>query len=115
MAAGGRLTRGRRQPGSLVVVGTGIKLVAHATSEAIFWLRRAEKLFHLLTDTAAEAWIQRLNPSAISLADCYAQGKSREKSYRDMTDRILTAVGQIIRVHVEDFAARVVTKQQQIG
>jgi len=75
-----------------VVVGTGIKLVAHATSEAIFWLRRAEKLFHLLTDTAAEAWIQRLNPSAISLADCYAQGKSREKSYRDMTDRILTAV-----------------------
>lgn len=78
--------------GSLVVVGVGIKLAAHATSEALECMRRADKLFYLLTDPAAEAWVRRVNPSATTLDDCYAAGRPRDWSYRRMTDRIIGAV-----------------------
>src|SRR5262245_12268738 len=78
--------------GSLVVVGIGIKLAAHATTEALECMRRAAKLFYLLTDPAAEAWVRRLNTSATTLDDCYAAGKPRDWSYRRMTDRIIGAV-----------------------
>jgi len=78
--------------GSLVIVGTGIKLVAHATAEAVACIQRAEKVFHLVTDPAVDAWIARLNPSAESLEDCYAPGKPRDTSYREMEDRMLVGV-----------------------
>jgi uncharacterized protein YabN with tetrapyrrole methylase and pyrophosphatase domain len=78
--------------GSLVVVGTGIKLVGQTTLEAVACMRRAEKLLYLVTDPATETWIKRLNASAATLYDCYADGKPRHKTYREMADRILSAV-----------------------
>jgi uncharacterized protein YabN with tetrapyrrole methylase and pyrophosphatase domain len=78
--------------GSLVVVGTGIRLVAHTTLEALAHMQRAERLLYVVTDPATEAWIQRLNPAATTLEDCYADGKSRLKTYREMTERIVSAV-----------------------
>jgi precorrin-2 methylase len=74
------------------VVGTGIALVAHTTAEALACLERAEKLFYLVTDPATEAWLRRLNPTAESLEDAYAEGKPRYRSYQDMTARIVNAV-----------------------
>lgn len=78
--------------GSLVVVGTGIRLVAQTTLEAVECMRRADKLFYLVTEPATETWIRRLNPSATTLQDCYAEGKPRSKTYREITDRIMSAV-----------------------
>lgn len=78
--------------GSLVVVGTGIKLVGQTTLEALACMQRAEKLLYLVTDPVTETWIKRLNASATTLYDCYAEGKPRHKTYREMADRILSAV-----------------------
>jgi uncharacterized protein YabN with tetrapyrrole methylase and pyrophosphatase domain len=84
------VTRARR--GSLVVVGTGITLAAQTTLEALACMERAEKLFYLVTDPATEAWIHQLNPAAESLEDCYAEGKSRYRTYQEMTARVVAAV-----------------------
>jgi uncharacterized protein YabN with tetrapyrrole methylase and pyrophosphatase domain len=78
--------------GSLVVVGTGISLAGQATLDAVACMERAEKLFILVADPATEAWIRRLNPAAESLDDAYAEGKSRIRTYEDMTARIVAAV-----------------------
>lgn len=83
---------GPQRRGSLIVVGTGISLVGHATLAAVEAIRRADKLFYLVTEPAAEAWIRRLNPSATTLEDCYGDGKPRLRTYREMTDRIVNAV-----------------------
>jgi len=85
---------GARAPlrGTLVVVGTGIKLVGQTTLEALACMQRAEKLFYLVTDRATEAWIRGLNPSATTLEDCYDEGKPRPESYREMADLILASV-----------------------
>src|SRR5262245_4399137 len=95
-SAARRRTPARR--GSLVVVGTGIKLVAHTTREALDCIRRADRLFYGVSDPATALWLQRMNASAATLDDCYAEGKPRRRTYREMTDRILSAVRAGARV-----------------
>jgi precorrin-2 methylase len=80
------------QRGQLVVVGTGIKLVAHTTLEALEWLERADVVFYAVNEPATEKWLRRLNASSITLADCYASGKPRRQTYREMVERIMAAV-----------------------
>jgi precorrin-3B methylase len=84
--------------GSLVVVGTGISLVGQTTIEAAAEMQRAERLFYLVTSPAAERWIRRLNQRAESLHDCYAEGKPRGRTYREMAERILAGVRGGFRV-----------------
>ncbi len=84
------MTGARR--GSLVVVGTGITLATQTTLESLECMKRAEKLFYLVTDPATEAWLRQLNPTAESLEDAYAEGKARYKTYQEMTARIVNAV-----------------------
>jgi uncharacterized protein YabN with tetrapyrrole methylase and pyrophosphatase domain len=78
--------------GELVVVGTGIRLVVQTTPEALDCITRADRLLYLVTDPATETWLRRLNRAAETLRDCYAAGKPRELSYREMVQRILLAV-----------------------
>ena len=78
--------------GRLVVVGTGITLVAHTTLETLDCLKRADRLLYLVTEPATETWLRDLNRSAETLRDCYAPGKSRLDSYREMVERMLAAV-----------------------
>lgn len=61
-------------------------------------MQRAEKVFYLVLEPATEAWIQRLNPSAVTLDDCYSERKPRQKTYREMTDRIISAVRDGLQV-----------------
>jgi hypothetical protein len=75
-------------------------LARHATLETVEAIKRAEHVFHLITNSAMEAWIRRLNPKATSLADCLVEGKPREQSYREITARIVDAVRQGQRVCV---------------
>jgi len=78
--------------GSLVVVGIGLMLGRHTTTETLDAIQRAEHVFHLLTNPAAEAWIQQLNPRTTPLGDCFREGKSRTESYAEMAARIVAAV-----------------------
>jgi hypothetical protein len=78
--------------GSLVVVGTAINVVGQTTMEAVDCLRRADRVFYATPNPASELWLRRLNPQARTLQDCYAEGKPREKTYREMGDRIMEAV-----------------------
>jgi hypothetical protein len=81
---------GRR--GTLVVVGTGIKIADHTTPEALRAMRMAQKLFYLVADSLSDSWVRDLNPTAESLKDAYQPGRTRRAAYRDMVDRILAAV-----------------------
>lgn len=83
---------GAARRGSLVVVGTGITLGAHATMEAISALQAADKVFYLVTEPATEEWILGLNPASESLEPLYAEGKNRVLTYHEMTGRMLDAV-----------------------
>jgi Tetrapyrrole (Corrin/Porphyrin) Methylases len=78
--------------GSLIVVGTGIRLVAQLTPEALASIERAERLLYLVTEPATKAWMQSLNPGAESLEDCYGPDKPRSASYDEMVARILAPV-----------------------
>ena len=80
------------RPGSLVVVGTGISLVGQATLEAVAHMERADRLFYVANNPAVEDWIRRLNSSATALHGFYAQGKRRQQTYREMAERIVSAV-----------------------
>jgi hypothetical protein len=86
------LKRHGNRRGSLVVVGTGITLITQTTPEALDCVRQSEKVYYATPDPAAEIWLRRLNAQASTLQDCYAAGKPREKTYREMADRILGAV-----------------------
>jgi uncharacterized protein YabN with tetrapyrrole methylase and pyrophosphatase domain len=80
-------------PGSLVVVGTGIRCVGHLTIETIAQIKHAEKVFYLVMEPVAEEVIRGLSPAgAESLADLYREGKPRRETYQQMVERILASV-----------------------
>jgi hypothetical protein len=54
-------------------------------------VRAAQRLFYL-ADPITESWLEQENPRGETLRDCYAPGKLRRTTYREMTDRILKAV-----------------------
>ncbi len=83
--------------GSLSVVGTGIH-INQLTIETRDEIEAAEKVFFLVVDPITAVWIMRTNASAESLQDCYAVGKERLTSYREMAERILAAVRSGLRV-----------------
>lgn len=90
--------RGSRGCGSLVVVGTGIKLVEQATLEAISRIRSADIVLYMVAEAASEAWLRQLNPNCESLYRFYAEKKPRDKSYREMAARILHLVRRGMKV-----------------
>ena len=77
--------------GSLTVVGTGYKIGGHITVESLAQIRLAEKVLANVNPVTHE-WLVQLNPATESLSDCYAVGKDRSKTYRQMVDRILSHV-----------------------
>jgi|SRR5579884_910511 len=77
---------------SLVVVGTGIRIVGQMTTEAVAWIRISEKVLYVADDPVAREILTSLNPSAESLAGLYAEGKRRRQTYQEMVDRVLECV-----------------------
>lgn len=78
--------------GSLIIVGTGIQLVVHATHEARMSIEQAEKVLYVVADYPTEIWIESINSNAESLYPLYENGKSRIEIYQKMVDRILAFV-----------------------
>jgi uncharacterized protein YabN with tetrapyrrole methylase and pyrophosphatase domain len=86
--------------GSLVVVGTGIKLAAHCTPEARQCIESAELVFTAGGDPVMEQWLTTINKSTISLHDFYGGTRSREETYEAATEAIVEAVRDGKRVCV---------------
>ena len=80
--------------GSLVVVGLGISIAAHATFEAKHNIREADQVLFLSYWPETAGWLSQLNPNTIDLTDLYAVGKKRSETYRQVVDRILAYVRQ---------------------
>lgn len=84
--------------GSLSIVGTGITGVGQTTLEAVECIKTADVLFYAVVEPTTELWLRQLQPTAISLADLYAPGKPRAKTYAEMTARMVSAVRRGARV-----------------
>lgn len=80
-----------QESGSLVVVGVGIAL-GHTTLEAKAHIEQAGKVYYLVSNPAAQRWIEQLNTTAESLYSFYEVGKLRVKSYDDMVEKVLSSV-----------------------
>ncbi|MGH9237717.1 MAG: SAM-dependent methyltransferase [Vicinamibacterales bacterium] len=86
--------------GSLSIVGTGMSLASHLTSQGLAELQHADQVFYCLTSGVEDEWITMINPAAASLMDCYGDDVPRELTYARIVERILAAVREGKRVCV---------------
>lgn len=66
-------------------------MAGQLTTEGLSCLRAAKRVFYL-ADPITESWLKQENPQGATLRDCYAPGKPRRTTYREMADRILQAL-----------------------
>jgi precorrin-6B methylase 1 len=86
--------------GSLTVVGSGIKAVAHLTREAEARIRSADKVLYLVTEPISARFVASLNPNAESLADLYHPTQQRASIYESIVSYVLEHVRQGLAVCV---------------
>jgi tetrapyrrole (corrin/porphyrin) methylase-like protein len=79
-------------PGSLTVVGTGIRFGIQLTPEARAVLLAADRAFYLAAEPVARRWLGGLRPDARSLHTLYEPGRPRAEAYAGMVDAILEPV-----------------------
>jgi uncharacterized protein YabN with tetrapyrrole methylase and pyrophosphatase domain len=79
-------------PGSLVVVGTGLKLAGQCTLEARSWIQAADIVYAMASNRVMTKWIESLNPNTISLQNLYRKGRKRSDTYGLMVATIVDAV-----------------------
>jgi uncharacterized protein YabN with tetrapyrrole methylase and pyrophosphatase domain len=77
-----------------VIVGLGIKAIAHATREAEAYVREADKVFFLVADAVSEHWLVSLNTTAESLYGYYGLEKDRRDTYEEMVRAVVRYVDQ---------------------
>ena len=70
------------QRGSLIVVGTGIKLAQHCTPEARDAIVNCDILYAAGGDPITQQWLATLNAAMVSLHDVYRAGRRRDVEYR---------------------------------
>ncbi len=82
----------QQSEGSLLVVGTGIQAPNQLTVEACAAIEAADKVFYGVADPITRHQLKQLSPQAESLSDLYGVDKSRSMTYRDMVEKVLSAV-----------------------
>lgn len=82
----------RTKVGTLTVVGSGIKSVAHFTMEARARIEWADKVLHCVADGVTDAYIRDLNPNSEDLHVYYGEGKRRRRTYEEMSGRMVEFV-----------------------
>ncbi len=101
-AAGRRHNATRRTrdtpTGELTIVGTGYHGAGQVTPEAKGYLELADRVFYLLSDPFAAAYVRALKPSATSLGESYWQGRSGAEASAEMVQRMLETVRAGYRV-----------------
>lgn len=78
--------------GSLVCVGTGMTLGAHISPRSRSHIEQADVVFVAVSDPLVERWLQEMHPDVRSLQPFYREGTSRQITYRQMVDALLTEV-----------------------
>jgi precorrin-6B methylase 1 len=78
--------------GSLIVVGTGIRLSEQCTPQALRCIRSADIVCAVCGDPFAQRWLETLNPNTVSLSQYYAFGRPPIEAYEAMTEAILEQV-----------------------
>ncbi|RCS28790.1 hypothetical protein DEO45_15355 [Rhodanobacter denitrificans] len=73
-------------------MGLGMTLGSHLTPLARSHIQRADVVFAGLSDAIVEVWLGRMHPDVRSLQPCYAEGKSRLKTYREWVELMMTEV-----------------------
>ena len=81
-----------QQPGSLAVVGSGIKPLSDMTSDARAQISRADVVLYCVADPATEREMHRLNSRATSLYGLYGNDKPRIETYQEMVNAIMAEV-----------------------
>lgn len=67
-------------------------LGAHLAPRARSLIEQADIVFAVVSDPLVEQWLAGMNADVRSLQDCYADGRPRPDSYREMRGRVLTQV-----------------------
>ena len=78
--------------GNLVCVGLGMLLGAQLGPRARARIEQADVVFVAVSDPIVELWVQQMHPDVRSLQPCYAEGKPRHETYREMVDAMLAEV-----------------------
>lgn len=74
---------------SLVVVGVGIKLIAHLTTEAKAYIEQADQVLYLVNEPLMKEWLHSKNKNAVSLDNIYLKFNYRHESYSAISEFIL--------------------------
>ncbi|KTD01950.1 methylase [Legionella geestiana] len=74
---------------TLIVVGSGIKSIAHITGETKKVIQHADKVLYLVNEDNLKAWIQREAKEAESLEPAYYSSQKRIDAYHQITTHIV--------------------------
>ncbi len=74
---------------SLTVVGSGIKLLSHLSTEARAHIEQSDKVLYLVNDPLLQEWIAKNSKSSENLDDLYQKYPLRKDCYQAITDYIL--------------------------
>ncbi|OAX30902.1 hypothetical protein K503DRAFT_806585 [Rhizopogon vinicolor AM-OR11-026] len=79
--------------GTLTIAGSGIASIAHMTLETLSYIKESDKIFYLVCDPVAEAFIQDdATGDFFDLSVFYDKNKSRYDSYIQMCEVMLKSV-----------------------
>lgn len=78
--------------GSLACVGLGMMLGAHISPRSRSLIEGADVVFASVSDPLVELWLQQMHADVRSLQPFYADGKSRNDTYREMVEAMLAEV-----------------------
>lgn len=74
----------------LIIIGSGIKSIAHLTKESVVIIEKADKVLFLINDKYTSEYIQSLNTNAESLEQEYFSCSERSESYEKVNARIIS-------------------------
>lgn len=83
-----------RRPGTLVIIGSGIRAISQFTFEAEAYIDWADAVFYCVADPATDQWIRNKKKDATDLYTLYDNGKHREITYIQMAERMLEPLRQ---------------------
>jgi precorrin-6B methylase 1 len=73
----------------LIVVGSGIKSVAHLTEETKKIIQNSDKVLYLVNEEFLKQWIVRESKNAESLEPIYFNSTKRVDAYANITSEIV--------------------------
>ena len=78
--------------GSLDVVGIGLRAGGDVCVSAKAYIEQADIVLIVVPDSFSKNWLVSLNSNIQDLTNLYQQGKSRAKTYHEMTQKIIDEV-----------------------